>query len=163
MAIYSVIGVGEHKKFFDENSYNDVIHYILNPKKARYSDGSPIFSVQTAADEMLNVAVKFGKNSGKRLRHSVLAFAPSDNVKAMMTNNFAQDIIQYYAPEYQIVYAVHTNTDDIHIHFVMNQISHIDGHRYRGDKADYYAFQSYMKTIIHRPVIMSSHLQPLKD
>ena len=152
MAVYQVIGVGEHKKYFDENSYYDVINYILS--HAVYYGAANIHSIHTAADEMRNVAIAFNKGKGKRVRHSVLSFGDWENVTPEIADAFAQKIILHYADDFQIVYAVHANTDEVHIHFVMNQISFLDGHRYPGDKADYYRFRKWIKQIIHRPVIV---------
>ena len=151
MATYKVIGVGEHKKYFDENSYHSVINYIFSHAT---SIGGSTHSAETAADEMLYTANYFNKNKGKRLRHSMLSFSKEERVTPGIANNYALGIKEYYADEFQIVYAVHNNTDDVHIHFVMNQISFIDGHRYAGKKQDYYGFKKYMHSIIERPVIM---------
>ena len=120
MANYSVIGVGQHKKYFDKNAYHDISNYICNPAKAAYVGGAGVSSLETAGAEMEQVAIKFGKNSGKRLRHSVLSFDSKENVSPEKANAYAQKIIQFYAPEYQIAYAVHTNTDNVHIHLAMN-------------------------------------------
>lgn len=151
MATYRVIGVGEHKKYFDEDSYHSVINYIFSHAK---SIGGNTHSAETSADEMLYVANQFHKNSGKRLRHSVLSFSKKERVTANLANNYAIGIKEFYADEFQIVYAVHNNTDEVHIHFVMNQISYIDGHRYAGKKQDYYAFKQFVQNIIERPVIL---------
>lgn len=151
MATYKVIGVGDHKKYFDENSYHSVINYIFSHAT---SIGGSTRSVETAADEMLYIANYFNKNSGKRLRHSMLSFSKEERVTPGIANNYALGIKEYYADEFQIVYAVHNNTDEVHIHFVMNQISFIDGHRYAGKKQDYYGFKKYMQSIIELPVIL---------
>ena len=99
--------------------------------------------------------VKFGKDKGKRVRHSVLSFDERENVTPEQANEYAQAIIQHYSPEYQIAYAVHTNTSNVHIHMVMNQVSYLDGHRYEGKKKDYYAFKKYMGSVTHLPIILS--------
>lgn len=151
MALYKVVGVGERKKYSDETSYYNVINYILN--HAVYSGAENIWSINTAADEMLNAAVFFNKNSGKRVRHSVLSFGAWEGVTPEMADEFARKIILHYADRYQIVYAVHANTDEVHIHFVMNMISFVDGERYDGKKDDYYEFIEHMKSVVHRPVI----------
>lgn len=153
MATYTVVGIGEHGKFFDENAYHDVNNYIFNPSKAAYVGGANITSSETAAKEMQEVAKAFGKDKGKRVRHSVLSFAKTENVTPEQANEFAKQIIQFYAPDFQISYAVHNNTDDTHVHFVMNQISYKDGHRYEGKKHDYYGFMKHIKGITHFPVI----------
>lgn len=153
MATYKVTGIGEHQKFFDKNSYYDCIHYIFDSQKAAYIGGCNINSTQTAAVEMTQVAIAFGKNSGKRLRHSIVSFDQSEYITPERANDYAQRIVQHYAPEYQIVYAVHVNTDEVHIHMVMNQISFLDGHRYGGKKKDYYDFMRHIRNITHLPVI----------
>lgn len=153
MSTYRVIGVGEHGKYFDENAYHDLNSYIFNHEKATFVGGAGVTSVETAADEMQEVARRFGKDKGKRVRHSVLSFAERENVTPEQADRFARDIIQFYAPEFQITYAVHENTDETHIHFVMNQISHEDGRRYEGKKKDYYDFMQHIKRITHFPVI----------
>ena len=97
---------------------------------------------------MHDVAVAYEKNSGLRLRHSILSFAPNENVSAAEAAEIAQEAINYYGDAYQIISAVHEDTDDIHIHFVMNQISYVDGSRYRGKKSDYYQYQKHLKKIL---------------
>lgn len=152
MALYKIIGVGEHGKFFDDGAYETVLNYIFHPQKAVCIGGVGITSTATAAEEMRQVAIAFGKDFGKRLRHSVLTFEPQECVNPEQANNYAQRIIQYYTPEYQITYAVHGDTDHVHVHFVMNQISFVDGHRYAGKKKDYYGFRKYVQEVTHLPV-----------
>lgn len=153
MSTYKVFGYQEHHKFYDENAYWDATHYITNPQKAVYTGGCNLTSLDTASKEMEETAKSFGKNSGKRIRHSELSFSREEGVTAEQANQFAQAIIQHYAPEYQIIYAVHGNTENVHIHFVMNQISYVDGHRYQGKKKDYYDFMRHIGAVTHLPVI----------
>lgn len=160
MAIYSVKGIGERKKFFDEKAYCDTIDYITQHGQAPYTGGANISSLENAATEMKETAIAFGKNSGKRVRHSVLSFSEFEQVTPEQADKFGKQIIQYYAPEYQIVYAVHMNTAHPHIHFIMNQISYLDGHRYAGKKKDYYDFQRYMQSVTHFPVILVKNMHP---
>lgn len=153
MSTYRVIGVGEHGKYFDENAYHDLNAYIFNPEKAAFVGGAGVTSVETAAEEMQQVARTFGKDKGKRVRHSVLSFSEKEKVTPEQADSFAKEIIQFYAPEFQITYAVHENTDDTHVHLLMNQISYQDGHRYEGKKKDYYDFMKHIKSVTHFPVI----------
>ena len=152
MATYKVTGRGERGKFFDDAAYRDAVNYIFDEPKAAYIGGCNIASPETAAQEMEQTAIAFGKNTGKRVRHSILSFSERENVSPEKANEYAQEIIQHYAPEYQLVYAVHTNTEHPHIHFVMNQVS-LAGHRYQGKKQDYYAFLNHVKRVTHFPVV----------
>lgn len=153
MSNYRVVGIGEHGKYFDENAYHDLNVYIFNPEKATFVGGAGVTSVETAAEEMQQVAKNFGKDKGKRVRHSILSFGEKENVTPEQADRFAREIVQFYAPDFQICYAVHENTDDTHIHLLMNQISYQDGHRYEGKKKDYYAFMKHIKSVTHFPVI----------
>ena len=106
-----------------------------------------------AAKTVEQTAVFFGKNSGKRVRHSIVSFDQREHITPEQANIYAQKIIQHYAHEYQIVYAVHTNTNEVHIHLIMNQISYLDGHRYGGKKKDYYDFMRHIRCVTHLVVI----------
>ena len=159
MATYKVCGIGEHRKFFDDRAYHDAIHYILNPSKAAAIGGAGVTSPHTAAEEMRQNAVAFEKDKGKRARLSILSFEEAECVTPEQAFEYGEQIIQHYASEFQIVYAVHTNTKNIHIHFVMSQVSYIDGHRYRGKKKDYYSFQRHMKAVTHLPVYLTKDVQ----
>ena len=160
MAVYSVIGVGEHHKYFDDNSYHDVIRYISQDGFAPYMGGVNLTSIETAALEMQATAASFGKDEGKRLRHTVLSFHESERVAPEQAYAYGQQIIQYYAPVYQMAFAVHTNAGNIHIHFVMNQVSYVDGSRYRGQRKDYYDFKNYIASVIRRPVLLTKNAHP---
>ena len=161
MATYEVIGVGQHKKYFDQDAYTNTVGYIFRPDHAKYIGGANIFNLSNAAAEMQAVAIKFNKDSGKRVRHSVLSFSLREMqwITPELADSYAKSTIAFYADEYQIVYAVHTNTENLHIHFVMNQISFVDGHRYAGKKKDYYDFQNYMYRIFQTPVITAKKIQ----
>ena len=152
MSTYRVFGRGE-THFFDPDSYRDIVTYITNPQKAAFTGGCNVSGIETAAAEMQQVAKVFGKDCGKRVRHSELSFSECETVTPEMANEYAQHIIEHYAPEYQIVYAVHTNTNHLHIHFAMNQISFVDGHRYQGKKDDYYRFMAHIRSVTHLVVI----------
>ena len=151
MPTYKVTGRGEKNKFFDESAYRSAISYATNPEKAAYVGGCNVSSTRLAAQEMEETAMEFGKENGKKVRHSILSFAENEHITLEQADHFAQEIIQYYAPDYQMVYAVHSDTDDVHIHFIMNHISCVDGHRYQGKKADYYGFMNHIQKVTHLP------------
>ena len=115
---YTVAGIGERQKFFDDDARRDAINYICNPQKAVYTGCRNVSCVENAAEE----------------------------------RNYAEGIIDYYK-NFQIVYAVHGNTDNTHVHLVMNQISFTDGQRYQGKKKDFYDFLQQLRDVTHRPVL----------
>ena len=100
------------------------------------------------AESMNEVAVQFGKTSGVQLRHLIIAFAPEDKVTPEKANRIGQVVASFFAKEYQAIYAVHEDTDTLHIHIVVNSVSYIDGHRYGGTKHEFYSFMNYMREVL---------------
>ena len=147
MAIYRIINSAG--KYHDSHSHSDVIRYAASPEKTK-PDG--IFGgavpPEIAAAAMEGVARAYHKDSGVHLRHSVLSFSPTERVSAEDTKAIAKKAIKFYETDYQIIAAVHEDTDHPHIHFVMNTVSYRDGSKYRGKKKDYYAFHRYMNKLV---------------
>ena len=79
---------------------------------------------------------------------------------AWHANQFAQQACWFYAERYQILYSVHEDAQNIHIHFVMNMISFQDGTRYTGKKKDYYDFLRYLNDIA---ALFGTYVYPVKD
>lgn len=144
MAVYTVVNkAGQYR---DTNAVQDVISYITSPGKVS-SDGivCGAVSLEDAVVAMNHVTKIHHKEFGPRLRHSVLSFSPEEPITPRQVKMVARECVHYYEDDYQIIAAVHEDKEHPHIHFVMNTTSHRTGRKYRGDKADYYAFLSHMK------------------
>jgi len=147
MAIYKVIN--HAGKYWDNHSCRDVLDYATSSERIQpYGIFGGAVLPEIAADAMEGVARAYRKDSGVHLRHSVLSFAPDEGVSVEDAKDIARETIKYYKNDYQIVAAVHADTDYPHIHFVMNTVSYRDGAKYHGEKKDYYAFQQYMNEIV---------------
>ena len=141
-------------KYHDSSALEDVITYCLQDKKTPSNlIGSFGVNIKQAAHEMYQLAKAYGKMGGMHLRHMVLTFS-QEEVRHLGEKPLEEIYkigtyaAQYYGFEYQIVYAIHEDTTSYHIHFVMNTVSFRSGRQYRGDKADYYAFQRYMRDFL---------------
>ena len=138
-------------KYHDDNSYRDVINYIMQPGKtpSGYIGGMAV-NLCNAVYEMEKLSEYFGQNHGVRLRHMIIAFEDSElcNTKSAslrVAYKAAHHIAQFYGKEYQIVYAVHEDTGTVHIHFVMNTTNYITGRKYNGSKRDLYQFIDHIE------------------
>ena len=138
---YSYRGI---PKYHDDESFDSVISYCINPEKAVFVGGFGV-NINQAAYEMECVAKAFGHESGLRLRHWVLSFQSREFGRLKKIDYILQQIAwyaaRYYAWQYQIIYAVHRDTENPHIHFVMSTTNFITGGKYPGTKKDYYAYQ----------------------
>ena len=110
-------------------------------------------NISQAAYEMERLSEAYGKTEGIHLRHMVLSFSPSE-IEQLQPDALGEIYkigtyaAQYYGSEYQIVYSLHEDSGNYHVHFVMNTVSFLTGRKYRGDKADYYRFQDYLKEFL---------------
>lgn len=133
-------------KYSDANALKDVITYILQPSKTpRHIIGGKYVDPQNAVESMQTVAQHFGKDYGIRLRHFVLSFQPKEVYCSQIPIAVAEQICAYIGKKYQVIYALHENTETPHIHFVFNAVSYIDGYKYHGNKQDYYSLISCVK------------------
>lgn len=146
MAVFKVISVPQ--KYADEDAYADLIHYCIRPMKTpgNFIDGFGVLP-QLAAEQMQIVSHAYRQDHGIRLRHWIISFEKGEIRDAWHANQFAQQVCWFYAERYQILYSVHEDAQNIHIHFVMNMISFQDGTRYTGKKKDYYDFLRYLNDI----------------
>lgn len=148
MAIFKVVSPKGHYK--DVETYLELLKYLYNPQKTpnRLYVERGISSRESAALEMAAVTSAFGKNDGTKVRHSILSFAPEEQLSRRDAYEIAYRMTDYYADKYQIVAVVHENKSYLHIHLVMNTVSFVDGRKYAGKKDDYRRFLAHTSNVL---------------
>ncbi len=135
------------------DSLETVIHYILHRK----DNGMPWRFMGGLGTDPANAAFQFRAikkffrkegESRRQLRHFDVSFEESACIDAYTASIIAPEIAGYYADRYQIIYAVHEDTDNVHIHFGMNTVSYVDGSMYSEGYGDYYRLVVYIKNIV---------------
>ena len=149
MAILKIAnGIG---KYYDNNSRESVIEYITNPRKTLNKNiGVSAMEGFEYAKEMDEVASIYHKNTGVRLRHFIISFESWEVNDPEVAYQIGQDIAEYLGREYQTVFSVHQDTDQLHIHIVINAVSYLDGHRYRGTRSEFYGFKEWVDMVLKR-------------
>lgn len=139
MATYKVIHAP--KTYQTARDVENVISYITSTNKTRENGiiGGAVLP-ENAADAMNIVTDAYYKETGPRIRHSVLSFSPDDPISFDQVREIAMDCVDYYKDYYQMVAAIHEDRDYLHIHFAMNTTSYVNGSKYHGEKKDYYGF-----------------------
>ena len=136
-------------RYRDENARENLIKYVTNPHKAKSGFyGGVMVDIDHAAEEMRSTATEFKKDSGVRLRHFILSFDYDEVRDPKMAYDIAHHLALVMANRYETVYAVHQNTDQLHIHFILNSVSYTDGMRYSGSRKEFYALMSAMKHVL---------------
>lgn len=149
MATYKVIGKCQNGKYTDSESREAVAHYCSQEyKMPHHIMGSRAVSLDNTAEEMSIVAQVYHNDHQVRLRHSVIGFE-QDEVTLTDANQIAQEAVRYFGKEYQIVYYIHEDTNHLHIHMLMNQVSYLNGRKYHGDKKQHHNFVNHMKKAVN--------------
>lgn len=138
-----------HGKYQDPYSRRDAINYILNFQKMpnRHFNGRGV-NVFNAAKDMDDVAEKFDKTSGVQLRHYILSFDPTEVRDPCLAFVISCHFMDYFAQKYQVIFAVHENTANLHTHFIVHSVSYLDGGKFRGTKADHYEMMQTLRHIL---------------
>ena len=100
------------------------------------------------ANSMDQVAMHFKKTTGVQLRHFILSFDPTEIRDPLLANLIATSLVDHFFEKYQVVYALHENTANLHAHFIVNAVSYVDGSKYRGTKSDYYCLLRNLRRIL---------------
>ena len=92
--------------------------------------------VKDAVSEMLDVKDFYEKKDGRIALHGVISLPidESDTKNASVLMKLCQDVLKEIFPNNQAIMAVHTNTENLHIHFIVNSVG-IDGKKIHQDKS----------------------------
>ncbi len=129
MAILKCVNLGNNSD--NPELIRNLIHYILKPsKQVRYWGGCNfLVTNEENVIQQFYVVRKIHHHEGDiQARHFVLSFASeSDDVNAYQAYRIAHEICVFFQNEYQVAFAVHENTENIHIHFVINTTNLLTG------------------------------------
>lgn len=147
MAIFKK--VAKAGKYQDDYAIHNLIAYITKPEKTpSQMIGGYGIDPDHIADSMAHVSNQFNKNSRIRLHHFIVSFGSWECSAPGVLYCIGMAISYQIGPEYQIAFALHEDTDYLHLHFVFNAISHIDGHRYRGGKKEYHELYHLVRKVL---------------
>lgn len=142
------------EKYKDDEAISAVIGYIFRPEKTQGYIGGWAVNPRNAAYEMEMVSALYHKRDGVRLRHWVISFADHEVAclerigecsRMQAIYELSQLLSFYYANQHQIVFAVHSDSNLINVHFVMNNVSYVDGHKNTGTYKEYHDYINYCK------------------
>lgn len=73
----------------------------------------------------------WNKTGGRDYLHSIISFHKDENITHEQALQFGKDIAENdpFYKDFQTLIAVHQDRDHVHIHFVSNSVSYVDGHK----------------------------------
>jgi len=114
------------------------VSYVTNDIKTLqglYVGARHISDVTNAVDEMMQVKEFYKKLDGRVALHGIISLdeEESDERNAGKLMLLLDEFLAEVYPDNQVVYAVHTNTENLHIHFIANSVG-LDGKKIHMDK-----------------------------
>jgi len=128
---------------------SDVIDYAQQSRKTQISDERAEIrryfvagincQPDTARDEMMATKKHYGKNEGVVAYHGYQSFAPGEATPDIAHEIGVKLAQRLWGDKYQVIVATHLDKDNhLHNHFVLNNVSMLDGKKYYRSERDYY-------------------------
>lgn len=114
------------------------VTYVTNDIKTLeglYVGARNISDVSNAVDEMMQVKRFYQKLDGRVALHGIISLDEDESAKenAWKLMFLCDELMERVFPDNQIVYAVHTNTENLHVHFIANTVG-LDGKKIHMEK-----------------------------
>lgn len=124
----------------DNGGLRAILDYIKKDAKTQSSE--LVFGWNCQKDrvfeDMLLTKKIFGKTSGRQYAHFVQGFHPRDELTPELAFKIGQEYIARNKKwrDYQILMAVHTNEEHLHIHYVINSVNSKTGMKWQCSQQD---------------------------
>lgn len=115
------------------------IDYILKDEKTMNGllTGSVNCIKENAYECMKETKRLYGKMDKRQGYHLIISFEENECDGDIAMKVIEEFVHEYLESDYEVVYAVHTNTDHIHGHIIWNSVRFTDGYKYRYEKGDW--------------------------
>lgn len=124
-----------------------LLSYIIRDKNGNivsyWDTRGTLRNEELAFKQIVAVQKILGKNTGRRLNHVVVSF-PETERNIMAVQVVADEIADHFGRQYQLVYGVHTDTENYHIHFAISTVSFINGEKWH---VNFWEFDKWIKEI----------------
>lgn len=122
-----------------------VLAYITNPAKTdEQLIGGHNCNVTKAYNDFYMTKSTQHQAKGRQYIHFTQSFAPYDKVTPELVKQIADELVQHTAFNgFQVAYAVHTDREHLHTHFVVNTIHSETGKKWRQSKEELQAFKDF--------------------
>ena len=121
--------------YLDDQALENVLAYVL---RGPFTGGYGI-DPDNAYELMAMVKSAYHKTGGVQLKHFIISFSTVefDLLDFDGLLGLGYQVGQHFR-EYQMVYAIHMETHHVHLHFVMNTVSFLDGHKFSDGLVPFY-------------------------
>jgi hypothetical protein len=129
-----------------------VLAYINNPAKTEENlKGGHNCNNSKAYNDMFMVKNTLNKTKGRQYIHFTQSFAPYDRVTPELLKKIADELVRHPSFNgYQVAYAVHTDREHLHTHFIVNTVHQETAEKWRQSKEELQAFKDFSDDICRK-------------
>lgn len=118
--------VNENYDNDNDNAIDNLFGYITSCSKCGGMAGGYNVIPQYAVKMMKMVRQLYGKSDGSQLIHIILSLSSGETMSEEAMYKFSLCIASYFC-DHQVVFGVHSDTNHLHTHFMVNTVSFRDG------------------------------------
>lgn len=131
-------------------SLKNIIDYVSKEFK-QSQDTNAIRGINVADNpdiaktQMLYTKKEFGKEEGRQYQHYVLSFSADDELTPQEAINYAErHAKECFGDRFEVFLAAHQNSNGgkLHVHYIVNSVSFLDGLKIQTSKEDYENFKN---------------------
>ena len=118
-----------------KNSYDtdkaleNVISYVSDKEKSRGLIGAQNMLVDDALEQIYAARKFFYEKAGKKVMHFVISFAENEYISKYSLYLEGYKICKMF-PKFQMMFTIHDNTGNLHIHFAIIPVNLVTGKNY---------------------------------
>ena len=116
-------------EYINSDALKNVVNYIQNDDKTHGDIGAQGTSLSDPSECMYRVRNYFCQTEGKGVQHFILSFGKRDKTYSLDVMGLGYAVCALY-PEYQVIFGVHHDTDQLHIHWAMNPFNMLTGKKF---------------------------------
>ena len=144
----------EKSQYCNDDAVKRLIYYILcenkMPNHICGAIGASIESRELAIKQFLAVKKVYRNTKGKQVFHFWVSFDNAEKYSNKVYRHIGYEITKFFNGQYQIVFALHENTENPHIHFVVNTVNFMTGKKLRWKRGDRKRLENFVnKTLLH--------------
>ena len=115
--------------YINEEAVENVIRYIMRLHNPLLVDGCGVFPLEEnyIIGQFNYVKDYYNMHCGKKVFHMVISVDPSLRFDEYNLMKLGKLISRFFGSDRQVVYVVHNDTDNLHIHMCVNTVSFVNG------------------------------------
>ena len=115
------------------------------------------YQLPKGSHQMIQVQKYYKKDSKRRMYHMIISFPKDYRFNRICAIELADSTAQQFSNEYQIFFAIHNDTDNLHIHYAINSVSFQTGKKLHTSKSELKEIKQNILSLVNA---ISKHYYP---